>query len=160
MSTAITDQGHVIYEIKNNIATIEFFHPLSNSLPGKILGKLAQTITDLGNNNEVTVIVLKSAGERAFCAGASFDELISIKDLDTGKTFFSGFAKVINAARKCQKLIIIGKKDSLIDSSQLINEIKNTDIEFVEFSEGHMSHIENESDLSYFLLRFVENLHP
>ena len=106
MSTAITDQGHVIYEIKNNIATIEFFHPLSNSLPGKILGKLAQTITDLGNNNEVTVIVLKSAGERAFCAGASFDELISIKDLDTGKTFFSGFANVINAARKCPKLII------------------------------------------------------
>lgn len=61
---------------------------------------------------------------------------------------------------KCQKLIIIGKKDSLIDSCQLIKEIKNTDIEFVEFSEGHMSHIENESDLSYNLLRFVENLHP
>lgn len=106
MSTAITDQGHVIHEIKDNIATVEFFHPLSNSLPGKILNKLAQTITELGENNDVTVIVLKSAGERAFCAGASFDELISIKDLDTGKTFFSGFANVINAARKCPKLII------------------------------------------------------
>lgn len=106
MSTAITDQGHVIYEIENHIATIEFFHPLSNSLPGKILGKLAQTITELGNNDDVTVIILKSAGDRAFCAGASFDELISIKNLDTGKTFFSGFANVINAARKCPKLII------------------------------------------------------
>jgi len=67
---------------------------------------LANTITDLGNNDEVLVIILKSAGDRAFCAGASFDELMSIEDLDQGKVFFSGFANVINAARKCPKLII------------------------------------------------------
>jgi methylglutaconyl-CoA hydratase len=107
MSTAnAVDQGHVEFSVENNIATIEFGHPLSNSLPGKILAKLAATITDLGNNDDVTVIVLKSAGERAFCGGASFDELISIKDLETGKVFFSGFANVINACRKCPKLII------------------------------------------------------
>ena len=71
-----------------------------------MLAKLAETITDLGNNDNVVVIILKSAGERVFCAGASFDELISIKDLETGKIFFSGFANVINAARKCPKFII------------------------------------------------------
>jgi methylglutaconyl-CoA hydratase len=54
----------------------------------------------------IKVIILRSGGERAFCAGASFDELIAIEDYETGKTFFSGFANVINAARKCPKLII------------------------------------------------------
>ena len=101
------NQGHVKSEInENGIATIEFGHPLSNSLPGKILNLLAKTITDIGAQAEVKVIVLKSEGYRTFCAGASFDELISIKDLETGKTFFSGFASVINACRKCPKLII------------------------------------------------------
>jgi methylglutaconyl-CoA hydratase len=100
------NQGTVEYEIKEGIATITFGHPLSNSLPGKILKKLADTITALGKNDEAKVIVLKSEGERAFCAGASFDELISIKDLDTGKKFFMGFANVINACRKCPKFII------------------------------------------------------
>lgn len=100
------EQGGVNVSIENNIASIEFHHPLSNSLPGKVLQELANTITEMGNNDEVTVIILKSAGERAFCAGASFDELISIDNLETGKVFFSGFANVINAARKCPKLII------------------------------------------------------
>ena len=106
METAI-EQGNVEFDLnEKGIATIEFFHPLSNSLPGKVLNKLANTITEVGNNNDVKVIILKSKGDRAFCAGASFDELISINDLATGKEFFSGFAKVINAARKCPKLII------------------------------------------------------
>lgn len=101
------NQGYVEFSIaESGIATIEFGHPLSNSLPGKILQKLADTITELGNNDRVKVIVLRSSGEKAFCAGASFDELISIKDLETGKQFFSGFANVINACRKAPKLII------------------------------------------------------
>jgi len=101
------NQGHVKSEInENGIATIEFGHPLSNSLPGKILNLLAKTITDIGAQDAVKVIVLKSEGDRTFCAGASFDELISIKDLETGKAFFSGFASVINACRKSPKLII------------------------------------------------------
>ncbi|MBM3452800.1 MAG: enoyl-CoA hydratase/isomerase family protein [Bacteroidetes bacterium] len=102
----VKNLGSVIFTINNQIATIEFGHPLSNSLPGKILNQLAETITSIGNNNEIRVIILKSSGEKTFCAGASFDELASIKDFETGKTFFSGFAKVINACRKCPKLII------------------------------------------------------
>lgn len=106
MSEAI-NQGHVHFEIsEKGIATVEFGHPLSNSLPGKILQKLADTITEMGKNDAVKVIILKSAGEKAFCAGASFDELISIENLEVGTTFFSGFANVINASRKCPKLII------------------------------------------------------
>ena len=106
MSNDRINQGDVSVTRDNNISTIEFFHPASNSLPGRVLAKLAETITELGKDDETRVIVLKSNGDRAFCAGASFDELISIKDFETGKKFFSGFANVINAARKCPKLII------------------------------------------------------
>lgn len=108
MSTSeAVNQGVVNYDInKEGIATLTFGHPLSNSLPGKVLNKLADTITELGENDAVKVIIMQSEGDRAFCAGASFDELISIKDLDTGKKFFSGFAGVINACRKCPKFII------------------------------------------------------
>jgi methylglutaconyl-CoA hydratase len=88
------------------IGTIKFFHPQSNSLPKHILAELATTITNAGEDDNIKVIVLKSAGDRAFCAGASFDELIAIDNEDTGKEFFSGFANVINAARKCPKFII------------------------------------------------------
>ena len=70
------------------------------------MSQLSNTITTLGENDQVKILVLKSSGERAFCAGASFDELISIEDIDTGKVFFSGFANVINAMRKCPKLIL------------------------------------------------------
>jgi methylglutaconyl-CoA hydratase len=100
------ENGTVNLEINDGIGTITFFHPQSNSLPGTLLNKLAETITDAGKHPEINVILLKSAGNKAFCAGASFDELISIKDLATGQQFFSGFAKVINAMRKAPKFII------------------------------------------------------
>ena len=100
------DQGNVTYTIDQGKATVEFSHPLSNSLPGKVLAKLADTITTLGEDDAVKIIVVRSAGDRAFCAGASFDELVAIDDLETGKVFFSGFANVINACRTCPKLII------------------------------------------------------
>jgi methylglutaconyl-CoA hydratase len=100
------EEAYVKCEIKNQIATIEFFHPKSNALPGNILARLAQTITETGQNDDVLVIILKSGGDRAFCGGASFTELVAIEDEVTGKQFFSGFANVINAMRKCPKFII------------------------------------------------------
>lgn len=99
-------QGHILSSLTNGIATITFFHPQSNSMPGSLLRKLAEEITKAGQNKDVRVIVLQSEGDKAFCAGASFDELIAIADLETGKTFFSGFAMVINAIRKAPKFII------------------------------------------------------
>ena len=97
---------YVNQSLKNGIATIEFFHPAHNALPSDILNKLATNITEAGENTTVKVIVLKSGGNRTFCAGASFKELVSIKDAESGKLFFSGFANVINAMRKCPKFII------------------------------------------------------
>ena len=91
---------------ENGLGSIEFFHPQSNSLPSHILAELANIITSAGENENIKVIILKSAGDRAFCAGASFDELAAIDTPENGKKFFSGFANVINAARKCPKLII------------------------------------------------------
>ena len=98
--------AYVKLEIENGIGIIEFYHPQSNSLPGDILNELAETIRVAGLNDEIRVVILKSGGDRAFCAGASFDELLAIENEVQGKQFFSGFAKVINAARKCPKFII------------------------------------------------------
>lgn len=98
--------GSVTVGAEGAVATISFFHPQSNSLPGDLLRKLASTIEETGKREDVSVIILKSEGEKAFCAGASFDELIAIDDFETGKRFFSGFALVINAMRTCPKLII------------------------------------------------------
>lgn len=101
------DNGYIKQEIlKPGLAEITFYHPSHNSLPSNLLAELEYTINKAGENPDVQVIILKSAGERTFCAGASFPELMSINDLDTGKKFFLGFANVINACRKCPKLII------------------------------------------------------
>lgn len=97
---------YVKQHTENGISTIEFFHPAHNSLPGDILAKLANTITEAGQDDNVLVIILKSGGDRTFCAGASFKELISIENEKTGEEFFMGFANVINAMRKCPKFII------------------------------------------------------
>ncbi|RIA10617.1 methylglutaconyl-CoA hydratase [Flavobacteriaceae bacterium MAR_2010_72] len=97
---------YVKLDIINEVGYIEFFHPAHNSLPGDLLAKLAQTITDAGKNEKIKVLVLQSGGNRTFCAGASFKELININDEATGKVFFSGFANVINVMRKCPKFII------------------------------------------------------
>lgn len=99
-------QGSVKTETHNGITTIEFFHPQSNSLPRKLLEELTHAIHGAGNEKETKVIILRSAGEKAFCAGASFDELAAVSNKEEGLQFFSGFAHVINAMRKCPKLII------------------------------------------------------
>lgn len=98
--------GSIETEIQDKIATITFYHPSSNSFPGHLLQQLTDKLATLSKNNSVNIIVLKSSGNGAFCAGASFDELLSITNLEEGSTFFSGFANVINAMRKCPKLII------------------------------------------------------
>jgi methylglutaconyl-CoA hydratase len=101
------DNGNVTLHISDTgIATISFYHPAQNSLPAVLLDTLTNQIEIAGNNPETRVIILKSEGERTFCAGASFDEILQIKDKEAGAVFFSGFAKVINACRKSPKIII------------------------------------------------------
>ena len=103
---ATRSNGSLYTKIQNNIATIEFRHRASNSFPSELLDRLTKEIISVGKNTEVFVIILKSEGEKAFCAGASFDELVAISNLEQGKQFFSGFANVINAVRTCGKLVI------------------------------------------------------
>src|ERR1700749_4403378 len=102
-----TDNGSVsLNTSENGIATISFYHPAQNSLPAALLDELTNKITEAGNDTKTHVIVLKSGGDRTFCAGASFDELLQIKDKEAGALFFSGFARVINAIRKSPKIVI------------------------------------------------------
>lgn len=99
-------EAYVKVWVENQISNIEFFHPQSNSLPGKLLRELAHTIEQEGKNSESRLLLLRSGGDKAFCAGASFDELIQIQNTEEGLHFFSGFALVINAMRKASKLVV------------------------------------------------------
>lgn len=98
--------GTINTVIKDKIATISFHHPAGNSFPSHLLQKLTAELNTLSTNSDISVIVLMSEGNGAFCGGASFDELVSINELESGTRFFSGFANVINAMRKCSKLIV------------------------------------------------------
>ena len=99
-------QGYVRSETHKGITSIEFFHPQSNSLPAKVLYDLSVAIKHAGEDPATIVIILRSGGEKVFCAGASFDELLEIKNEKEGLAFFSGFAHVINTMRLCPKFII------------------------------------------------------
>lgn len=136
-------EGYVKSETHNGITTVEFFHPQSNSLPGGILEELAQQIHFAGTHEESKVIVLRSAGEKSFCAGASFDELLQIKTETEGLKFFSGFANVINAMRKCPKLIIarvqgkcVGGGVGLASAADYTIAMMNADIKLSELAIG------------------------
>jgi methylglutaconyl-CoA hydratase len=100
------DSGNITVTIEYQVATINFYHPASNSLPSYLLNRLAEVFNQLDVNNDVKVIILISQNNTTFCAGASFDELISINSEIEGIKFFSGFANVINSMRKCSKFII------------------------------------------------------
>lgn len=136
-------EGTIKSVIENGIGTITFFHPQSNSMPGVQLRNLALEIEKLGNDDNVKVIVLQSEGDKVFCAGASFDELISIKDIDTGLKFFSGFAMVINAMRKAPKFIIarvqgkaVGGGVGIASSADYAFALENASIKLSELAVG------------------------
>ncbi len=142
MIEALND-GYVKVNRANGIATIEFFHPRSNSLPGAILDSLAKSIHSEGQNEETRVIILRSAGEKAFCAGASFNELAAISTEEQGLIFFSGFADVINAMRKAPKMIIarvhgkcVGGGVGLAATADYAIAVEGADIKLSELAAG------------------------
>jgi methylglutaconyl-CoA hydratase len=98
--------GSLYTKIDGKVAIVEFGHPASNSFTSELLGRLTAELDKLSQHSTVSVVLLKSEGDRAFCAGASFDELMAVATLEDGKTFFSGFANVINAMRNCSKVIV------------------------------------------------------
>lgn len=136
-------EAFVKSEIKNGIGYITFFHPQSNSMPGQQLRNLATEVEKLGKDDQAKVIVIQSEGEKAFCAGASFDELIAIKDLDTGLKFFSGFAAVINAMRKAPKFVIarvqgkaVGGGVGIASAADYTYAVKDASIKLSELAVG------------------------
>ena len=100
------EQGRVLSEIKNGIGIISFYHTKSNSLPQSLLKDLTAQVNKFSEDKKVHIIQLQSEGTKVFCAGAYFDELLDIKTAEEGKTFFMGFANLLNAMRKSPKLII------------------------------------------------------
>ena len=138
MSKSYTKQTVV-----NNISFIEFYHPSHNSLPGDILHNLVELIKNAGDNDDVRVIVLQSGGDRTFCAGASFTELVTISDEKSGMIFFSGFAKLINAMRTCPKFIIgriqgktVGGGLGIVAASDYCLATKHAEIKLSELNIG------------------------
>jgi methylglutaconyl-CoA hydratase len=137
------EKEYVKSETHNGITRIIFYHPQSNSLPGALLEQLANEIRLAGTSAETKVIVLKSAGEKAFCAGASFDELVQIKTTEEGLQFFSGFEQVINAMRKCPKFIIAGIQGKCVGggvglaaAADYAIAVKGADIKLSELAVG------------------------
>ncbi len=103
---SILSAGSVSYDVSGGVGTISFGHPKGNSLPGALLAQLAEAVTRAAGDDQVRVVVLRSTGTGAFCAGASFDELKSIDNPESGRRFFMGFATLILAMRRCPKFII------------------------------------------------------
>lgn len=135
--------GTVTTETHGGITTITFSHPQSNSMPGSQLETLAREIHFAGTHEETKVIVLQSGGDRAFCSGASFDELRMISNDNEGERFFSGFAHVINNMRKCPKLIIariqgkcVGGGVGIAAAADYAIAVKEADIKLSELAIG------------------------
>ncbi len=90
----------------DGIATISFDHPSHNSLTSELLGKLRTALLDCGENAKVKIILIRSEGNRTFCAGANMTELATVENTEDGTAFFLGFAQVINAIRTCGKIVV------------------------------------------------------
>jgi methylglutaconyl-CoA hydratase len=135
--------GYVKSERHGHSVIIEFYHPQSNSIPLALLDDLATRILEAGLDQEIHVVILRSAGERAFCAGASFKELSQIKNIREGENFFNGFAHVINNMRKCPKLIIarvqgkaVGGGVGLVAAADYAIALTGSDIKLSELEIG------------------------
>lgn len=98
--------GTVTTHIADGVATVEFAHPKGNSLPAQLLNDLAAAIQAAGADPAARVIVLRSAGDSTFCAGASFDEFLAVSTPEQGQAFFSGFSRVILAMIRAPKFVL------------------------------------------------------
>lgn len=99
--------GTVTSHVADGIGRVSFHHPKGNSLPGALLRELADTVTRVGADPGARVLLLSSGGTGPFCAGASFDELVSISNTTEGQEFFSGFSRVILAMLRVPKFVLV-----------------------------------------------------
>jgi len=156
--------GSLYTKIENRTATIEFGHPASNSFVSELLDRLTDELKKISSNKAVSIVVLKSEGDRAFCAGASFDELLAISNTDEGTTFFSGFANVINAMRECVHPIIgrvqgkaVGGGIGLIAACDYVFAVETASVRLSAQEKGLYSKVFNsikemDKELEFFML--------
>jgi methylglutaconyl-CoA hydratase len=136
-------EGYVRAQVANGVATITFFHPKSNSLPGRLLAELAAAVTEAGGNPEAKVIVLRSEGDGAFCGGASFAELQAISDAESGKKFFMGFVHLILAMIRAPKFVVtrvhgktVGGGVGIVSASDFAMAAKGASLKLSELAVG------------------------
>ena len=137
------DDGRIATGIRDGVATVRFHHPKSNSLPGKLLRALAAEVGRLADERDARVIVLRSDGTGPFCAGASFDELRAIRDVESGKDFFMGFARLILAMRRCPKFVLarvhgktVGGGVGVVAASDYAIATENASVKLSELAVG------------------------
>ena len=142
-SSQALGSGAVTCSITEGIATVSFYHPKSNSLPAALLADIAGRITAAGKHPATRVVVIRSEGMGSFCAGASFDELKQIDSPESGKEFFMGFARVMNAMRKCPKPIVtrvqgkvVGGGVGIVAASDYVLAIHEAPVRLSELAVG------------------------
>ena len=135
--------GSVDVQMRDAIATLTFAHPRSNSLPSALLRRIAQEIADVSANSGIKVIVLRSAGDKAFCAGASFDEMKAVSDASSGREFFSGFARVILAMTRAPQFVVsrvqgkvTGGGVGLVAASDYVLAVEGASLKLSELAVG------------------------
>lgn len=137
------DNAFVNYDIRDKVGIITFYHPKSNSLPSDILNELANKIKIAGEDDNINIIVLRSEGDKSFCAGASFDELLNIETFEQGREFFLGFARVILEMKNAPKFILtrvqgkaVGGGVGLIAASDYALAYKDASVKLSEYAVG------------------------
>lgn len=136
-------EGFVKSEVHNHISTILFYHPKGNALPSKLLAKLKEEIDHASHVEDIKVVILRSVQHDVFCSGAFFNELLTIKDAQQAQKFFMGFAQVINAMRKCSKIIVarvhgkvVGGGLGLVAAADYAIALEGADVRLSELSIG------------------------
>ena len=56
------------------------------------------------------------------------------------------------------KLLILGEKDPVLNYEETKEQIENTAVQLITFPDGHMSHLENQDELTAVLKNFIKNI--
>jgi len=70
------DNGVVLLEVRDSVAYITMNRPeVLNAINYEVLDALSAVVDEVEANDDVAVVVIKGAGDRAFVAGADIAEL-------------------------------------------------------------------------------------
>lgn len=125
------------------VAEITFGHPKANSLPSSLLRQLAQRFDEVAHNPTINSILFRSEGVKTFCAGASFDELQTLRTENEATSFFLDIVKVILAMVRTPQPIItlvqgkaVGGGVGLIAASDYVFAGSDSQVRLSEYEVG------------------------